>query len=213
MLLRIAALASVGAVPASYAANFGAADELGLEPEKVQGALVAIAPVVGTARIAAAAVAIGTALGVEIPLEGVPGSAGPSPGELRDGAPKQAIVAFVERAGRRCRSRSASRCSGRRRMTAPYAWVGAVMAEHYAGDDTNVRTLLGGVLAAFAGVNVDDFEATSGAFLRTAQHPTSVAAYLEIVGMRRWSSCSATWRRTGSRTTSPRAGVATSCAR
>ena len=30
---------------------------------------------------------------------------------------------------------------------------------------------------------------------------------------RRWSSCSATWRRTGSRTTSPRAAVATSCGR
>jgi 4-carboxymuconolactone decarboxylase len=73
MLLRIAALASVGAAPASYAANFGAADEFGVDPEKVQGALVAIAPVVGTARIAEAAVAIATALGVEIPLDGLPG--------------------------------------------------------------------------------------------------------------------------------------------
>jgi hypothetical protein len=27
-----------------------------------------------------------------------------------------------------------------------------VLAEHYAGDDTNMRTLLGGVLAAFAGI-------------------------------------------------------------
>ena len=60
-----------------------------------------------------------------------------------------------------------------------YAWLGAVMAEHYAGDDTNVRTLLGGVLAAFAGINVDDFEAQSDAFLRTVQHPTLGRAYLE----------------------------------
>src|SRR5947209_11005809 len=29
-----------------------------------------------------------------------------------------------------------------------YGWLAAVLAEHYAGDDTNVRTLLGGVLAA-----------------------------------------------------------------
>jgi 4-carboxymuconolactone decarboxylase len=36
MLLRIAALASVGAAPASCPANLGAADEFGVEPEKVQ---------------------------------------------------------------------------------------------------------------------------------------------------------------------------------
>ena len=53
------------------------------------------------------------------------------------------------------------------------------MAEHYAGDDTNVRTLLGGVLAAFAGISVDDFEAKSDAFLRTTQHPTLGRPYLE----------------------------------
>ena len=69
LLLRIAALASVGAPAASYAANLGAADEFGVEPERVQGALVAIAPVVGTARILEAAVAIASALGVEIPLD------------------------------------------------------------------------------------------------------------------------------------------------
>ena len=42
------------------------------------------------------------------------------------------------------------------------------MAEHYAGDDTNVRTLAAGVLAAYAGISVDDFEAKSDAFLRSA---------------------------------------------
>ncbi|HYM79973.1 MAG TPA: HAD family hydrolase [Candidatus Limnocylindria bacterium] len=59
-----------------------------------------------------------------------------------------------------------------------YAWLSRVMAEHYAGDDTNVRTLLGGVLAAYAGISVDDFEAKSDAFLRTAQHPTLGRPYL-----------------------------------
>src|SRR5215213_2976290 len=33
-----------------------------------------------------------------------------------------------------------------------YGWFGAVMTEHYAGDDTNVKTLAGGILAAFAGI-------------------------------------------------------------
>jgi phosphoserine phosphatase len=59
------------------------------------------------------------------------------------------------------------------------AWLGAVIAEHYAGDDSNVKTLLGGILSAFAGVSVDEFEAMSDAFLRTAQHPTLDRGYLE----------------------------------
>ena len=59
-----------------------------------------------------------------------------------------------------------------------YGWLGTVLAEHYAGDDTNVRTLLGGVLAAFGGITVDDFEAQSDTFLRTTQHPTLGRSYL-----------------------------------
>src|SRR4051794_11731102 len=34
-----------------------------------------------------------------------------------------------------------------------YAWFGKVMADHYAGDDTNVKTLAGGILAAYAGIS------------------------------------------------------------
>jgi phosphoserine phosphatase len=60
-----------------------------------------------------------------------------------------------------------------------YGWLGKVLAEHYAGDETNVRTLLAGVLAAFAGISVEDFEAKSDAFLRNVHHPTLGRAYLE----------------------------------
>jgi len=59
-----------------------------------------------------------------------------------------------------------------------HAWLGAVMTEHYAGDDGNVKTLLGGILAAWAGVSVEDFEAQADAFLRTAAHPTLGRGYL-----------------------------------
>ena len=62
-----------------------------------------------------------------------------------------------------------------------YGWLGAVLAEHYAGDDTNVRTLLAGVLAAHSGMSVDDFEAQADAFLRSARHPTLGRGYLECV--------------------------------
>jgi phosphoserine phosphatase len=60
-----------------------------------------------------------------------------------------------------------------------YAWLARVMAEHYAGDDTNVKTLGAGVVAAFANITVDQFEADSAAFLRTARHPTLDRGYLE----------------------------------
>ena len=60
-----------------------------------------------------------------------------------------------------------------------YGWLGTVLAEHYAGNDTNVRTLLAGVLAAYDGISVEEFEAKSSAFLRTAKHPTLGRGYLE----------------------------------
>jgi phosphoserine phosphatase len=60
-----------------------------------------------------------------------------------------------------------------------YGWFGRLMAEHYAGDDTNVRTLAGGILAAYEGISVEDFEAQSDAFLRSARHPTLDRRYLE----------------------------------
>src|SRR5439155_24384864 len=60
-----------------------------------------------------------------------------------------------------------------------YSWYAAVMAEHYAGNDTNVQTLAAGVLAAYQGISVEDFEAKSDAFLRSAQHPTLGRSYLE----------------------------------
>src|SRR5829696_3216174 len=58
-------------------------------------------------------------------------------------------------------------------------WLSAVVAEHYAGDDTNVRILGAGILAAFAGISVDDFMAQSEAFLRSARHPTLGRGYLD----------------------------------
>jgi phosphoserine phosphatase len=60
-----------------------------------------------------------------------------------------------------------------------YGWLGQVLAEHYAGDDSNVRILLGGVLAAHSGISVDEFEAAADSFLRTTQHPTLGRGYLQ----------------------------------
>jgi alkylhydroperoxidase/carboxymuconolactone decarboxylase family protein YurZ len=66
MLVRIAALAAVDARPGSYLANVGAAMDAGVTLEDVQGVLVAIAPIVGTARVVAASSAIAAALGFAV---------------------------------------------------------------------------------------------------------------------------------------------------
>src|SRR3954453_12534438 len=60
-----------------------------------------------------------------------------------------------------------------------YAWLGAVVAEHYAGDESNVRVLADGILAAYDGMAVEDFEALADGFLRSARHPTLDRPYLE----------------------------------
>jgi alkylhydroperoxidase/carboxymuconolactone decarboxylase family protein YurZ len=54
-LVRLAALAAMDAAPVSYLLNLGAAEEIGVPIETVQGMLVAIAPVVGSARVVSAA--------------------------------------------------------------------------------------------------------------------------------------------------------------
>jgi 4-carboxymuconolactone decarboxylase len=68
MLVRIAALAAVDAPPVSYLLNLDAASEVGIDPERVRGVLAAIAPIVGTARVASATGNIVEALAVEIEI-------------------------------------------------------------------------------------------------------------------------------------------------
>jgi phosphoglycolate phosphatase-like HAD superfamily hydrolase len=58
-------------------------------------------------------------------------------------------------------------------------WFAQLMTEHYAGNDSNVRTLAGGILAAYDGMSVEEFEAQSTDFMRTGQHPTLGRSYLE----------------------------------
>ena len=66
MLVRIAALVAVDAPSVSYLLNLGAASEIGVDGEQVRGVLAAIAPIVGTARIASATGKIADALEVAI---------------------------------------------------------------------------------------------------------------------------------------------------
>jgi phosphoserine phosphatase len=60
-----------------------------------------------------------------------------------------------------------------------YGWLEEVLTQHYAGDDRNVKVVAAGILSAFEGVSVEDFDARSDDFLRTAQHPTLERGYLD----------------------------------
>jgi len=66
MLVRVAALVAVGAPPVSYGLNLRVAGAMGIDAEKVRGVLAAVAPIVGTARVAAATGNIVKALAVAI---------------------------------------------------------------------------------------------------------------------------------------------------
>jgi 4-carboxymuconolactone decarboxylase len=68
MLVRIAALVAVDAPAVSYMLNLDAASEIGIDPEQIRGVLAAVAPIVGTARVASATGKIVEALAVEIEI-------------------------------------------------------------------------------------------------------------------------------------------------
>ncbi|WP_331722251.1 carboxymuconolactone decarboxylase family protein [Streptomyces canus] len=66
LLTRIAALAASDAPPISYAAHIDPAIRTGVTAAQLQDVLVAIAPIVGTARVMTAAGNIAAALGIAI---------------------------------------------------------------------------------------------------------------------------------------------------
>ncbi len=66
VLVRIAALVAVDAPPASYLMNLGMASELDVDADQVRGVLAAVAPIVGTARVASATGNIVRALALEL---------------------------------------------------------------------------------------------------------------------------------------------------
>jgi 4-carboxymuconolactone decarboxylase len=80
MLVRIAALVAVDAPPISYLANLGVAGELDIDVEQVRGVLAAVAPIVGTARVASATGKILRGLGAAADLAALEAEAGGAEG-------------------------------------------------------------------------------------------------------------------------------------
>jgi hypothetical protein len=67
-LVRLAALVAMDAAPVSYLVNLEVAGASGVTLEQAQGTLVAIAPIVGSARIVSAAGNVLRAYGLEAAL-------------------------------------------------------------------------------------------------------------------------------------------------
>jgi phosphoglycolate phosphatase-like HAD superfamily hydrolase len=59
------------------------------------------------------------------------------------------------------------------------AWLNSVITDHYAGDDGKVAVLAGGILAAYAGMSVEEFERRSEAFLRSSSNAALQRGYLQ----------------------------------
>jgi len=53
-----------------------------------------------------------------------------------------------------------------------YHWLGEVLTKHYAGDDSELKVVLAGVLQAFAGMDVEAYQEAAHGFLHQGRHPT-----------------------------------------
>ena len=85
MLVRLAALVAVDAPPVSYLLNLGAAADLEIDAEQVRGVLAAVAPIVGTARVASATGNIVRALELELETAELEAVEGLTPSRLVPG--------------------------------------------------------------------------------------------------------------------------------
>ena len=70
-------------------------------------------------------------------------------------------------------------------------------SKHYAGDDTDVKVLLGGILQAFAGLTVDEYAAAAARLPRAGAAPDARPPPARLRATCRWSSCCATSRAHG----------------
>jgi phosphoglycolate phosphatase-like HAD superfamily hydrolase len=61
-----------------------------------------------------------------------------------------------------------------------HAWLSAAMSEHYEGDDTKLNQMAGGLIGAYEGISIEEFEAVAGEFLRTGTHPTLGREYVRM---------------------------------
>lgn len=62
-----------------------------------------------------------------------------------------------------------------------YAWFGKVITNHYQGDDSALRVVMGGLLALSEGQDVESVEASARTFISKERHPTLGLAYRDCI--------------------------------
>ncbi len=62
-----------------------------------------------------------------------------------------------------------------------YTWLRDAVAKHYAGDDGDITVLVGGLVEAFADMDVEEYAAGAHAFLTGTPHPTLGRVLAECV--------------------------------
>ncbi|MET1018885.1 MAG: HAD family hydrolase [Microterricola sp.] len=62
-----------------------------------------------------------------------------------------------------------------------FAWLGAAVDKHYAGDDSDLKLMIGAILASTAGMSVLDYEDSVAEFYRSAKHMTLGTSYRDAV--------------------------------
>jgi phosphoglycolate phosphatase-like HAD superfamily hydrolase len=60
------------------------------------------------------------------------------------------------------------------------SWINNAATKHYNGDDTDLKSLLGGVVKAFGDITVEDFETQATTFYDTAVHPVYKQPYQKL---------------------------------
>ena len=66
-------------------------------------------------------------------------------------------------------------------VTGDYAWFGAAVDKHYAGDDSDIPILFGAIADVTGQANVEDYAASVAEFFQNASHPTLGGPYAETV--------------------------------
>jgi phosphoglycolate phosphatase-like HAD superfamily hydrolase len=74
--------------------------------------------------------------------------------------------------------------------TGDLAWLGGAVDKHYGGDESDLKVMIGAILASSAHESVEDYDAAVAAFYRDAQHltlhrPYSAATYQPMVELLR----------------------------
>jgi phosphoglycolate phosphatase-like HAD superfamily hydrolase len=60
-----------------------------------------------------------------------------------------------------------------------YTWLSGAITHHYQGDDRDLNEMAEGLLEAYEGSTIEEFEVKASEFLRSAQHPTLRRSYLQ----------------------------------